>query len=601
MPPGARSAPHSPEPGEPRPADATRRLTLSNELASVGRASDWLRTLGDEAGLAPDDVYRLDLCAAELLTNIVSYAYDDRRAHRIELEVAVNGHDVTLEIVDDGRAFDPVAHPLPRAATSLAEARLGGLGLRFVREFADEFRYERRGPENVASLVFHRQTARRHAARGADRRRNRGTSAFPLQRSDGTLVEAEARSGFDRRLLGFISRFEIFRGVPYNLVEHAIAGCRVRRFTDGTVLLKPGERNASLGFVLSGKLRVHLDAPDSTNFFTIDAGDCFGEMSVVDGAPVSAYVVADAGCRVLFVEADTLFRRLLSIPEVGRNFMAVLTERVRRTSQRIVDQLRSAMELEQLQRELRFAAEIQAGMLPQESPLFPERTDVDCAARLRVARQVGGDFYDAFFVDQHRLLVTIGDVCGKGLPAALFMVRALTLLRSEATRRTGAPRGQLQRTMERLNRSLAERNDASLFVTTVCALLDTATGDLAYLNAGHNAPALALGGAPFEFLAGPRNPLVGIAAGRAYAPGEVILPPGSVLVLYTDGVIDAQAADGQRFGEARLLATLNAAAERTAPRLVDEITSAVDRFAGDTPQTDDIAILVLRYSGPARE
>ena len=608
MPPGARSAPRSTGAGEPggaRPG-RTRRLTLANEVSAVAKASDWLRVLGDEAGLAADDLYRLDLCAAELLTNIVSYAYDDERAHSIELDVTVNDRDVALEIADDGRAFDPVAHPLARPATSLAEARWGGWGLRLVRQFADECRYERRGGKNVVSLVLHRHAApaaggTERAARGPDRRRHRGAATFPLRRSDGTVATADGRSGLDRRLLGFISRFEIFRGVPYALVEHAIADCRVRRFPDGTVLLRPGERNSSLAFVLSGRLRIHLDAPDSRNFFTIEAGDCAGEMSVVDGEPVSAYVVADAGCRILLVDSDTLFSRFLSIPDVSRNFMAVLTERVRRTSQRIVDQVKSAMELDQLQRELRFASEIQAGMLPDEASLFPERTDVDCAVRIRVARQVGGDFYDAFFVDQQRVLVTIGDVCGKGLPAALFMVKALTLLRSEATRRAGAKRGQLQRTMDRLNRQLYERNDASLFVTTVCALLDTASGELMFVNAGHNPPVLALGDGPFDFLAGPRNPMVGIAADRAYLPGEATLPPGSVLVLYTDGVIDAEAADGEAFGEARLIATLNAAPERSAARLLDEIMAAVDRFTGDTAQTDDIAVLVLRYSGPAQQ
>jgi sigma-B regulation protein RsbU (phosphoserine phosphatase) len=343
---------------------------------------------------------------------------------------------------------------------------------------------------------------------------------------------------------------------------------------------------------------VHLDAPDSADFFTIEAGDCVGELSVIDGKPASAYIVADTACRVLLVDAATLFDRLLPIPEVNRRFMAMLTERVRRTSDRILDQTRAALELQQLQRELGLAHEIQNGMLPQESPLFPDRADVDCAARIRVARQVGGDFYDAFFIDHTRLLVTIGDVCGKGMPAALLMVRAVTLLRSEATRRTGAKRGQLQRMVERLNQQLAQRNEASLFVTTFCALLDTATGSLLYVNAGHNPPALALGAGPFELLKGPRNPVAGFVGNLTYAAGEAVLPPGSTLVLYTDGVIDAQAANGETFGERRLFETLDAAPDRSATPLVDRIMAAVDGFIGDAAPADDIAVLALRYSGP---
>ena len=509
----------------------------------------------------------------------------------------MSDREVRLEIADDGLPFDPVAHRLVRPPGLLSEARWGGWGLRLVRQFADEYRYERRGDRNVVSLVLHRRIGP-YVARGIERRRTRGAAVFPLYRPDGAVVHADARSGVERRVLGFISQLEIFRGVPYALIEDALAASRIQRFADGALLRRPGEQSTGIFFVLSGRVRVHLDAPDSTQFFTIEAGDCVGELSVIDGRPTSAYVVADAGCRILFVDAETLFDRLLPIPEVNRKFMMMLTDRVRRTSDRVLEQTRSAMELEQLQRELGLAQEIQAGMLPQESPLFPDRADVDCAARIRVARQVGGDFYDAFFIDQTRLLVTIGDVCGKGMPAALLMVRAVTLLRSEATRRTGAKRGQLQRMVERLNQQLAERNEASLFVTTFCALLDTATGKLTFVNAGHNPPLLALGDGSFELLIGPRNPVTGLVGTLTYGAGEVELPPGSALVLYTDGVIDAQTASGELFGEQRLLDTLNGAPGRSATQLVDGTMAALDGFVGGAAQADDIAVLALRYSGP---
>jgi sigma-B regulation protein RsbU (phosphoserine phosphatase) len=602
MQPGARSPERNRRVEDARP-DQTRRLTLARGLAAVGRASDWLRACGDDFGLVADDLYRLDLCASELLTNIASYAYADDGPHQIELNVTATDRQVTLEILDDGRPFNPVEHPLARPATSLADAGWGGWGLRLVRQFADECRYARRGETNVFSLVIRREAGSAAAGtprveRGPDRRANRTAAAFPLRRGDGSVIAADGRSGVDRRLLGFISRIDIFRGVPFALLEDAIADCRLRHLADGAVLVQPGEHNASIGFVVSGRLRVHLDAPDSQASFTIEAGDCFGEMSVIDGEPASAYVVADAGCRILFVAADVLFDRLLSIPAVNRNFMTLLAERVRRTSERIVEQQKSAMGFEQLQREVRFASEIQAGMLPVDGSLFPERTDVDCAARIRTARQVGGDFYDAFFVDQQRLLVTIGDVCGKGLSAALFMVRALTLLRSEATRRAGAKRGQLQRTVDRLNRLLCQRNDASLFVTMIGAILDTATGELVFVNAGHHPPLLALGDGSFQFLLGPRHPMIGIVPDRTFAPGEATLPRNSALILYTDGVTDALTVDGESFGETRLIATLNAASDRSATRLVDEIVAALDDFTGGTAQTDDIAVLALRYVGP---
>jgi serine phosphatase RsbU (regulator of sigma subunit)/anti-sigma regulatory factor (Ser/Thr protein kinase) len=582
--------------------EVARRLRLPNELASVGVASEWIRSLGAELGLSSEDVYRLDLCAGELLANIVSYAYSDRARHEIDLRARVNERTVTLEIADDGRPFDPVAWQAPAAAALLAEAPIGGLGLRLVRQFVDESRYARRGDRNVLSVVLHRQGDRENGPqrlRGPERRRHEGAVDFPLQRADGTHTEADARRGLDRRLLGFIAQVELFRDVPLHLVEPVIAGCRIMRLADGQVLLSPGERNEAVALVLSGRLRVHLDAPDSPNFFAIRAGELTGELSVVDGQPVSAYVVADSGCRVLVVGAETLFERLLAIPEVNRNFLRTLAGRVRRTGERVVDQIKSELELEQLQRDMRFAHEIQAGMLPQESPLFPDHAELDCAATLRAARQVGGDFYDAFFVDSSRVFVIIGDVCGKGMPAALFMVRVVTLLRSEAGRRPGARRAYVQRVVDRVNRLLFERNDASLFVSLFCAVLDTSTGLLAYVNAGHNRPAVALADGKFAFVAGPRNPIAGVADGLSYQGGEVVLPAGSALVLYTDGVIDARAAAGEAFGSERLLSTLDGVVDRSAAALIDSLVLAVDAFTGTAVQTDDIALLALAYRGPA--
>jgi serine phosphatase RsbU (regulator of sigma subunit)/anti-sigma regulatory factor (Ser/Thr protein kinase) len=581
--------------------DAPRRLVLASETSCVARASEWLRGLGEEAGLGEDDIYRLDLCAGELLTNIVSHAFEDDDAHQIELNARLRKGEIVLEIVDDGRPFDPLGQPLTASATLHNDRPPGGWGLRLVRRFADQCRYRRVGNRNLTTLRFrHRASAppleAGQARRGTERRRNIGPMLAGQKRGDGTIVHQDERTGLDRRILGFISRFEIFRDVPYALVEQAIAGCRIARIPDGEVLLEPGQRNDSVVFVLSGRLRVHLDSPDSPNFFVIDVGDCAGEMSAIDGKPVSAYVVADAGCRVLVMDGPTLFGRLLVIPDVNRKFMAVLFERLRRASDRMVEQARANMELERLQRDLRLAHDIQLGMLPQESQFFPDRADVDCAAGIRVARQVGGDFYDAFFVDQTHLFLMIGDVCGKGLPAALFMVRAMTLLRSEATRREGSRRNPLERMVGRVNQLLIERNDASLFVTLFCALLDTATGKLLYLNAGHCPPVVALPGGEAVALVEPRNPVVGIVDYAQFASGEMDLAPGTALVLYTDGVTEAVSTAEEEFGLERLVATVRAS-DSGAVALLDATLAAVEDFARAMPQNDDIAVLVARYLG----
>jgi CRP-like cAMP-binding protein len=570
--------------------ETTRRLALQGDPGAVGRAADWIRGLGAEFSIEAEDVRRLELCTAELLGNIVRQADDGQEEHRIELRARVNDRTAALEIADDGQAFDPTAWRPPEPANDNDEAQAAGSGLRLVQQFADECRFARRGKKNVVTLVLkrHPPTAG-HAPRGPERRKRSGPAAVPLWRRDGTLVLADERHGLDRRIRGFISQFEVFRSVPYHLVEDAIAACRVVSYADGQVLLRPGERGDALLFVLSGRLRVHLDAPDSANFFTIGAGEFTGELSVIDGKPVSAYVVAGAGCRAMLVDAETLFRRLLTVPEVNRSFMTAYSERVRGTSVHIIEQLRAEM----AHREAQSAQRIQAAVLPQGPSLLPERREVDCAASLRAAREVGGDFYDAFFVDPRRLFVVVGDVSGKGLPAALCMVRALTILRREAA---GGP---LPRAVGRLNRLLFEANDAGLPVSLFCGVLDTATGKLEYVSAGHPAPALARGDGLFRPLDAARNPVVGVVENAVYSGGEVELPPGSALVLRTDGVTDAQTWSREAFGDARLFEALNDADDRSAAALIEDTIAVLDRFVGDAPQFDDITLLALRYRGPA--
>ena len=579
-------------------AETARRLTLPGEAAAVGRARDWIQALGAEFALAPEDVHRLELCATELIGNILRHTGETPGDSRIELRARVNERTAALEVIDAGRAFNPIA-PHPAATAPAADgARVEGSELRLVQQFADECSYARRAGKNVVRLVLKRRapardTAAAHSPRGPDRRKRASPAGVPLWRGDGTLVLADERHGVDRRIRGFISQFEVFRGAPYQLVEDAIAGCRIMRYADGEVLLRPGERSNQLTFVLSGRLRVHPDAPDSANFSTIGAGDFAGELSVIDGEPVSAYVVADSDCRVLLVDADTLFGRLLTVPEVSRRFMMTLSGRVRSTSVHIIAHLRDEMEQERQGRDLALAREIQAGLLPDERTLFPARSELDCAARTRLAGAFGGGFCDAFFVDSTRLLMVAGAAHGQALPAALLIGRTLAILRREAAR---AP---LARAVEHLNRVLTANGGAGLSVSLSCALLDITTGALTYVDAGHGAPVTALGAGRFERIAAAGGPPVGVVEDATYADGEVRLPPGSALLLHTAGLTDARAASGKPFGDDRLRAALDGAQDRSAAGLVAATIAAFDRFAGDAPPADDISVLALRFRAPA--
>jgi serine phosphatase RsbU (regulator of sigma subunit)/anti-sigma regulatory factor (Ser/Thr protein kinase) len=570
-------------------ARLSRRLRVAPVLASVATASDWVRAFGATAGLAGDDLFRIDLCLTEVLSNAISHGGGGAP---IELTAQASERWVRCMISDTGRAFDPLGAALPELPGTLAAAGEGGVGIRLVREFADECRYERRGERNLFTFTLLRAGARGGAReswreRGGERRSAGAAPSFPLPTPAGPVAH-ERRAQGERRALGFLSRVRLFRGAAYADLEPVIAECPIATLAPGEVWVRPGERTGQLGVVLEGRLGIHVERTDRPADFHCGPGHCVGEMQLLDGKPASAYVVATEATRLLLIAHEVVQQRLLSIPQVARNLMAILAGRIRRSDLLIAERVRAAMELERLQRELRLALDIQTSMLPVP-PLFPDLPQVDCAGAIRPARQVGGDFYDAFPLDAARAFLAIGDVCGKGLPAALFMVRALTTLWSETSKR----RNPL-RIVEQVNRHLCANNDASLFLSLCCGVYDPHSRQFTWVNAGHNPPLVSIGGEPFRWLDTPRNPVTGIVPELAFRAGHTRLPPGSTLVLYTDGVTEAESASGEMYGEERLRHTLDRARLATSAALVASTLAAVDAFTAGAEQSDDITLLAFR-------
>lgn len=568
-----------------------RTLHLTSPNDAVTRASQWVRDVAVEAGLSEADEFRADLCVSELVSNTASYGLGDASSLDLLLDAHWTDADFTLTVTDDGLAFDPLRAQDRPLSPSLEQASHGGHGVHLVRSFVDDASYSRKDGRNMLRFRIRRTGHRAFVSRGADRRvTNTGASA-----AAGLAVER--RGGRDRRAFGFISTARLFRGVPYALVEPVLATCRLRRCVDGEVLVRPGAQNDRVGLVLQGRLRVHLEAPTSDEFIEILAGECVGEMSVIDGKPVSAYVIADAGCELLVIEGRTFVERLLTVPQVARNLVSMLAERMRRSNRAYLERLKASLDFERIRREIDFAAEIQASMLPHRSPMFPDRRDIECAAGMRPARDVGGDFFDAFFVGPQRLFFAVGDVCGKGLPAAMLMVRALTLVRAEAARRQWSRPTTIEHIVELVNAQLTEGNDSGLFLSLFCGVLDLNAGALTYVNAGHNPPILSRPGESAQFLSGPRNPVIGLAEGLRYEAGQAMLPPDGALIAYSDGVTEAENAVGDFFGEDVLLTLVDAQPTGTdAQSRLADILGAVAAFVGGHEQADDITLLVLRRS-----
>lgn len=246
---------------------------------------------------------------------------------------------------------------------------------------------------------------------------------------------------------------------------------------------------------------------------------------------------------------------------------------------------------ERIESELRIARSIQMGLVPKTFPPFPKREDLDLYALLEPAREVGGDFYDFFLLEDHQLCLVAGDVSGKGVPAALFMAVVRTFIRAMA-RDTASP-GEL---MRRVNDEMAEQNDSCMFVTLFFGLVDLNTGDFSYALGGHEPPIrVAEKGetAPLETLDGA---LVGVMDGVDFAESSMRLDPGDVLVLFTDGVTEAMNHDQELYDRHRLLEAVNSA-DGTAEDYVSAIRADVARFVDGAEQSDDITLLVFRYLG----
>ena len=268
----------------------------------------------------------------------------------------------------------------------------------------------------------------------------------------------------------------------------------------------------------------------------------------------------------------------------------------RKMQQDMISYIRSFMaitaEKERIGAELNVATQIQADMLPRIFPAFPEHREFDIYATMEPAKEVGGDFYDFFLVDEDHLALVIADVSGKGVPAALFMVIAKTIIKNHAQNREGPAQ-----TFIHANEQLCEGNDAGLFVTTWMGVLEISTGKFIYVNAGHNPPLLKRAGGEYAWLNSRPGFVLAGMEGMRYQENVLELAPGDQLYLYTDGVTEATNRDNELFGEERLLAALNEEPGLSVYELLPKIKKRIDDFAGDAEQFDDITMLGLTYRG----
>ena len=285
--------------------------------------------------------------------------------------------------------------------------------------------------------------------------------------------------------------------------------------------------------------------------------------------------------------------RFNSEDEIGSlaNSFSEMTVRI---DQYIKDLTAVTAEKERIGAELNVATNIQADMLPRIFPAFPERTEFDLFAKMDPAKEVGGDFYDFFMIDEDRLGLVMADVSGKGVPAALFMVIAKTLIKNRALTGNYSGPGEV---LEDVNNQLCEGNDADLFVTVWFGILTISTGEITFASAGHEYPVFYRQGKGYVIEKDKHGLPLATFEDQKIKDNYTKLEKGEVLYLYTDGITEATSEDKELFGEERMLETLTAHQDDSVEDLLKNVRADIDAFVGNAPQFDDMTMLAIRYLG----
>jgi serine phosphatase RsbU (regulator of sigma subunit) len=404
-----------------------------------------------------------------------------------------------------------------------------------------------------------------------------------------------------------IGQVPLFSTLPEDEIAALAMSLHATQYSAGTVLFYEGDRGDRFYIVLEGQIAIikALGTADERMLGLRGSGEFVGEMSLLnrDGLRTATARVEDDAQVLELTRADfdallhrhpTLAYEMLRVMSMRlrqshETAMSALQEKNRRLAEAYRD-LQAAqaqlIEQEALARELRLAREIQESMLPRK---LPSPLGYDIGARMVAARMVGGDFYDIFPLDTDTLVIAIGDVSGKGVPAALFMTLVCSLLRAESAR-AETPEAALRS----VNRHLAIWNAKSMFVTVLYCVLHLPTRMLTFVRAGHDLPLVYdANGDVLPIERGWGHPL-GLFPTPLLDTQTIALPPGSTMLLYTDGVTEAVTVQGDMFGPERLRAALREHVDIRPTMLCDLLIDTLTAYSGGAPQADDITLVALR-------
>jgi serine phosphatase RsbU (regulator of sigma subunit) len=409
-----------------------------------------------------------------------------------------------------------------------------------------------------------------------------------------------------------LAKIPLFSDLPAEELEYLSHTLQILELQHGQILFREGEAGEHFYLVLDGELEVLMaeGTQDEIQLNVLGKGEYIGEMSLLlPGGERTA--TARAGRKtVLLAMSRTEFIELLRRhPSLAYTMARVLSERLNAANtatfrdlaeknhqlQQAYDELKVAqaqlIEKERLERELQVAAEIQLSILPDH---LPEAPPFDFGACILPARQVGGDFYDVFSIDENKIGILIGDVADKGVPSALFMARAHALIMAEAD--TGIPPGEV---MNLVNGHITRLEKSTQFVTALYGVLNCQTGEFSYARAGHEPPLLLTAAGHVERLPHQTGMALGLWDTITIDENSLFLPAGATLLLFTDGLTDCREPAGECFGLARITQHLQQLGGQSAQQVCAFLLEALQQFQNGARQDDDVTLVAVHCAMPA--
>ena len=427
-----------------------------------------------------------------------------------------------------------------------------------------------------------------------------------------------------------LQRTPLFALVPRASLELLAAAARLVEVPGGTTVIRQGDFGSEAFLLVDGvvDIMVEFEGLGQVRISEARPFDVIGETGALCHHPRTTSVVARGPVTLLSVHRMALEKLTSENPDVALAIIGTMAERLHRTGRHLaclisaanalrsgaatIDAVTSALRAENdfapyaqaievvagqiadnesLRREMEAAARIQHAILPQVMNWNGHPPFAEIAASMRPARHVGGDFYDFFTLDPNRIALVVGDVSGKGVPAALFMALARNSFRA-----IGRYEFSAARVLEAVNRTLCEGNDDLFFLTVVYAVLDRRNGVLTYAIGGHDPPLLRHADGRVDALASAGDIALGVDATVGYGERKLTLSPDDRLLIYTDGVSEAQRACGTLFGREPLLELVGQGGGASVQAMIAAVNDAVDGFTGSAPQSDDITCLALRLT-----